>query len=66
MKLNSLNYQNLVLICFYLIPLALISGPLITEVLIVLIGIYGAIEYIKNKQVIKSIQKYINILFFFI
>ena len=66
MKLNSLNYQNLVLICFYLIPLELISGPLITEVLIVLFLIYGSIEYIKNKQVIKSFQKYINILFFYL
>ena len=65
MKLNFLNYQNLVFICFYILPLALISGPLISEILMALIGIYGVIQFSKNKQAIQSIQKYINILLIF-
>ena len=52
-------------ICFYILPLALISGPLISEILIALIGIYGVIQFSKNKQAIQSIQKYINILLIF-
>ena len=47
---NQNKFDRLIHICFISLPLFLISGPLIPEIVVILISIYAIIKIVKNQK----------------
>lgn len=65
MNLKLLNTSNIFIFLHCIIPVALISGPLISEILLIIIGIYGAKQIFTNNHSLIFIKKYVIFFLFF-
>jgi len=61
---NQNKLDRLIYICFISLPLFLISGPLIPEIVVILISIYAIIKIIKNQKYRFFLNNKYIILFF--
>ena len=47
---DKYKFDNFIYICFILLPIFLISGPLLPESVVVLISIYAIFKIVKSKE----------------
>ena len=65
MKFRLNKVHDIILLAYCILPLALVTGPFISEILLILIGCFGAFEFYKKKYSIIPIKKFIKFFLIF-